>query len=106
MRSACFVKIWEFIEGFYPHCSIMNNNIIYWLQLANKSSALSNSKLHIRELENDLTFTEAEKRVDDGLQSEKWREFESLADGMKKLSRTMAHTSKTSKSPRSSVKFT
>lgn len=49
---------------------------------------------------------ETEKRLDESAHSEKWREFENLADGMKKLSRTMAQTTNPTRSSlSSSVKF-
>jgi len=46
----------------------------------------------MRDLEVDLTVVETEKQTGDSINSEKWREFETLADSMKKLSRSMATT--------------
>ena len=74
-------------------------------QLTQKASDLSNSRSQIRELEKDLSLAENERMVEETVQSDKWREFETLADGMKKLSRTMAHTGAYTKSPRSSAKY-
>ena len=80
--------------------------VFVYLQLAQKDGDLSDSRRHIKSLEKNLQLVETEKRFDESTQSEKWREFETLADGMKKLSRSMARTtSPTRTSLSSSVKF-
>ncbi|XP_067928478.1 myosin heavy chain, clone 203-like isoform X1 [Watersipora subatra] len=74
-------------------------------QLAAKEGSLYESKQQIRELVSDLSLAEADREEEESAQTQKWREFENLADGMKKLSRTMVRTTTSSKGLRNSSKF-
>ena len=70
-----------------------------------KDGELNDSRSRIRNLQDDLNVVETERRVDESLQTDKWREFEALADGMKNLSRSMTRTGSPTRSPRSSVRL-
>lgn len=73
-KLLCLILHWCFLVLCFPQLSLKNTH-------------LSHNKYKIKDLEQDMDVYESERVVDGMRQSQKWQEFESLADDMKSLSR-------------------